>query len=222
MARRSTCMAARSGTARASPLKKHASIDVREMPAGSAPKADSWTTDTFLKAGRPATKAACRSARAWWTSDPSTPSARSSWPLAPKCDIKGNVVVKNDNVRAALEYYKNSWPSCDRAGMGRRFQQQMADSGGRTDRVRPARGRPPHATLISLRNAGPTASRRVRKAASHRTCLITGRCGISQEQGGGQSLITHMSQPAAMRNWWRRATVMTCRRREPHHPQDMG
>ena len=32
-------------------MKKHAGIDVQEMyPAGSAPKADNWTTDTFLKA----------------------------------------------------------------------------------------------------------------------------------------------------------------------------
>ncbi len=32
-------------------MKKHAGIDVQAMyPAGAAPKADNWTTDTFLKA----------------------------------------------------------------------------------------------------------------------------------------------------------------------------
>ena len=32
-------------------MKKHAGIDVQAMyPAGEAPKADSWTMDTFLKA----------------------------------------------------------------------------------------------------------------------------------------------------------------------------
>jgi hypothetical protein len=32
-------------------MKKHAGIDVQEMyPAGEPPKADNWTTDTFLKA----------------------------------------------------------------------------------------------------------------------------------------------------------------------------
>ena len=32
-------------------MKKYAGIDVQEMyPAGSPPKADNWTTDTFLKA----------------------------------------------------------------------------------------------------------------------------------------------------------------------------
>jgi len=32
-------------------MKKHANIDVQEMyPAGSPPKADNWTLDTFLKA----------------------------------------------------------------------------------------------------------------------------------------------------------------------------
>ena len=32
-------------------MKKHAGIDVQEMyPAGEPPKADGWTTDTFLKA----------------------------------------------------------------------------------------------------------------------------------------------------------------------------
>ena len=32
-------------------MKQHAGIDVQALyPAGSPPKADSWTTDTFLKA----------------------------------------------------------------------------------------------------------------------------------------------------------------------------
>ena len=39
-------------------LKKHAGIDIQAMyPAGSAPKADGWTTDTFLKAAEACHKA---------------------------------------------------------------------------------------------------------------------------------------------------------------------
>jgi len=44
-------------------LKKYAGIDIQEMyPAGSPPKADNWTTDTFLKAAEACKKAAIRSA----------------------------------------------------------------------------------------------------------------------------------------------------------------
>ena len=80
-------------------MKKYASIDVQEMyPAGGPPKADGWTTDTFLKAAE-----ACHKGGVPFgiglgeTSDSSIPPARSSWRSAPQLvDAKGNLTVKTD------------------------------------------------------------------------------------------------------------------------------
>ena len=66
-------------------LKQHAGIDIQAMyPAGVAPKADGWTTDTILKAAE-----ACHKAGVPFgiglgqTEDWSTPPAHSSSPSAP-------------------------------------------------------------------------------------------------------------------------------------------
>ena len=90
-------------------MKKHAGIDVQEMyPAGGPPKADNWTLDTFLKAAEACHKGGVPSASA--SARPpttSTPPARSSSPSAPQLvDAKGNITVKTDAVRQALEFYK--------------------------------------------------------------------------------------------------------------------
>ena len=88
-------------------MKKYANIDVQEMyPAGSPPRADNWTLDTFLKAAEACTKAASPSASV---------SARplTAW-IPPGAfffdsfgaelvDANGNLTVKTDAVRQALK-----------------------------------------------------------------------------------------------------------------------
>ncbi len=71
-------------------MKQHAGIDVQEMyPAGSAPKADNWTMDTFLKAAE-----ACHKAGVPFgiglarRPTPSTRRARSSSPSAPSSSTR--------------------------------------------------------------------------------------------------------------------------------------
>jgi len=77
-------------------------------PAGEAPKADAWTTDAFLKAAEACHKGGnpfgIGLVRPATTSIPRAPSSRLG---AEVVDAKGNVVVKNDNVRAVLEYYRS-------------------------------------------------------------------------------------------------------------------
>jgi ABC-type glycerol-3-phosphate transport system substrate-binding protein len=90
-------------------LKKHAGIDVQEMyPAGSAPKADNWTTDTFLKAAEACHKGGVPFGIGLGEPSDSVDTIGAIFLAfgAEVVDIKGNVVVKNDNVRQALEYYK--------------------------------------------------------------------------------------------------------------------
>ena len=91
-------------------MKQHAGIDVQAMyPAGGAPKADAWTLDAFLKAAEACHKAGIPFGIGLGDDrrTTSTPRARSSSRSAPQLvDAKGNITVKSDAVRQALEYYK--------------------------------------------------------------------------------------------------------------------
>src|SRR3977135_121930 len=90
-------------------MKKHAGIDVQAMyPAGEAPKADGWTTDTFLKAAEACHKGGVPFGIGLGETSDSVDTVGAFFLAfgAEVVDAKGNVVVKNDNVRQALEYYK--------------------------------------------------------------------------------------------------------------------
>ncbi|MFZ2160061.1 MAG: extracellular solute-binding protein [Bradyrhizobium sp.] len=90
-------------------MKKHANIDVQAMyPAGEAPKADAWTTDAFLKAAEACHKGGVPFGIGLGETSDSVDTVGAFFLAfgAEVVDAKGNVVVKNDNVRQALEYYK--------------------------------------------------------------------------------------------------------------------
>src|SRR3979409_1826271 len=90
-------------------MKKHANIDVQEMyPAGAAPKADSWTLDTFLKAAEPCHKGGVPFGIGLGVTSDSVDTAGAIFQSygAQLVDAKGNLTVKTDAVRQALEYYK--------------------------------------------------------------------------------------------------------------------
>jgi ABC-type glycerol-3-phosphate transport system substrate-binding protein len=90
-------------------MKKHAGIDVQAMyPAGSPPQADSWTTDTFLKAAEACHKAGAPFGIGLGETSDSVDTVGAFFLAfgAEVVDAKGDVVVKNDNVRQVLEYYK--------------------------------------------------------------------------------------------------------------------
>ena len=120
-------------------MKKYANIDVQEMyPVGAPPKADNWTTDTFLKAAEACHKGGLPFGIGLGQTSYFVDTVGAFFQAfgAEVVDAKGNVVVKNDNVRQVLEYLQKAdgIPTAGCAGVGRCLQQQMADLGqGRTN-----------------------------------------------------------------------------------------
>src|ERR1700719_408332 len=94
-------------------MKKFANIDVQEMyPAGSPPKADNWTTDTFLKAAEACHKGGFPFGIGLGETSDSVDTAGAFFQAfgAQLVDAKGNLTVKTDAVRQALEFYKKLIP----------------------------------------------------------------------------------------------------------------
>src|SRR6202051_1502844 len=90
-------------------MKKYANIDVQEMyPAGSPPKADNWTLDTFLKAAEACQKGGFPFGIGLGETTDSVDTCGAIFQSfgAQLVDEKGNLTVKTDAVRQALEYYK--------------------------------------------------------------------------------------------------------------------
>jgi ABC-type glycerol-3-phosphate transport system substrate-binding protein len=94
-------------------MKKFANIDVQAMyPAGSPPKADNWTLDTFLKAAEACHKGGNPFGIGLGMTSDSVDSAGAFFSAfgADLVNAKGDVTVKTDNVRQALEFYKKLIP----------------------------------------------------------------------------------------------------------------
>jgi ABC-type glycerol-3-phosphate transport system substrate-binding protein len=90
-------------------MKQHAGIDVQAMyPAGEAPKAENWTLDTFLKAAEACHKAGFPFGIGLGQTSDSVDTAGAIFHAygADLVDAKGNITVKTDAVRQALDYYK--------------------------------------------------------------------------------------------------------------------
>ena len=90
-------------------MKKHAGIDVQEMyPAGAPPKADNWTTDTFLKAAEACHKGGVPFGIGLGETTDNVDTAGAFFQSfgAQLVDANSNLTVKTDAVRQALEFYK--------------------------------------------------------------------------------------------------------------------
>jgi ABC-type glycerol-3-phosphate transport system substrate-binding protein len=90
-------------------MKKHANIDVQAMyPAGNPPKADNWTLDTFLKAAEACYKGGYPFGIGLGETSDSVDTAGAIFDSfgAELVDAKGNLTVKTDAVRQALDYYR--------------------------------------------------------------------------------------------------------------------
>jgi ABC-type glycerol-3-phosphate transport system substrate-binding protein len=90
-------------------LKQYAGIDIQAMyPVGAPPKADDWTLDTFLKAAEACHKGGHPFGIGLGTTTDSVDTIGAFFHAfgAVLVDAKGDIVVKNDQVRQALDYYK--------------------------------------------------------------------------------------------------------------------
>jgi ABC-type glycerol-3-phosphate transport system substrate-binding protein len=90
-------------------LKQHAGIDIQAMyPAGAPPKADNWTLDTFLKAAADCHKAGVPFGIGLGTTADSVDTCGAIFQSfgAELVNAKGDITVKSDNVKKALEYWK--------------------------------------------------------------------------------------------------------------------
>ena len=89
-------------------MKKFAGIDVQEMyPAGAPPKAENWTLDTFLKAAEACHKAGSPFGIGLGSTEDSVDTAGAIFQAfgASLVDAKGDITVKSEPVRQALDYY---------------------------------------------------------------------------------------------------------------------
>jgi ABC-type glycerol-3-phosphate transport system substrate-binding protein len=90
-------------------MKKYASIDVQDMyPAGAPPRADSWTSETFLKAAEACHEAGFPFGIGLGETVDSVAAAGAFFQSfgAQLVDANGNLTVKTDEVRQALEFYR--------------------------------------------------------------------------------------------------------------------
>jgi ABC-type glycerol-3-phosphate transport system substrate-binding protein len=90
-------------------MKKLANIDVQEMyPAGAQPKADNWTTDTFLKAAEACHKGGFPFGIGLGETSDNVDTAGAFFLAfgAQLVNAKGDLSVKTDEVRQVLEFYK--------------------------------------------------------------------------------------------------------------------
>lgn len=90
-------------------LKKHANIDIQAMyPAGAPPKADAWNMDTFLKAAEACHKGGVPFGIGFGSTSDSVDSSGAFFQAfgATLVDAKGNITVKSDATKQALDYLK--------------------------------------------------------------------------------------------------------------------
>jgi ABC-type glycerol-3-phosphate transport system substrate-binding protein len=90
-------------------LKKHAGIDIQAMyPAGAPPKADDWNLDNFLKAAEACHKGGNPFGIGLGTTSDNVDTIGAIFNSfgAVMVNEKGDIVLKNDQVRQALDYYK--------------------------------------------------------------------------------------------------------------------
>jgi ABC-type glycerol-3-phosphate transport system substrate-binding protein len=187
-------------------MKQHAGIDVQALyPAGSAPKADSWTVDAFLKAAEACHKAGFPFGIGLGQTSDSVDTAGAFFQSfgAELVNAKGDLTVKTDAVRQALDYctrvakfYPPDAPSWDDASNNKWLVS------GRGALIM----NPPSAWAVAKRDAPQVAEQcwthgfpagpkgRVAPFLPY----FWGIWNFGKNKSAAKSLLVHMSQPAAV------------------------
>ncbi|MDO8977451.1 ABC transporter substrate-binding protein [Reyranella sp.] len=186
-------------------LKKHAGIDIQAMyPAGQAPKADAWNLDNFVKAAEACQKGGNPFGIGLGQTSDSVDSAGALFHAfgAQLVNAKGDIVVKNDQVRQVLDYYKKLMqflppdvPSWDDAS-----NNKFLVSGQGTLIMNP-----PSAWAVAKRDAPQIAEQLwthgfpVGPKGRYAPFLpfFWGVWNFSKNQSAAKSLITHLSQASS-------------------------
>ena len=188
-------------------MKKYAGIDVQANVSGRQPaKADNWTLDTFLKAAEACHKGGFPFGIGLGETTDSVDTVGALFHSfgAELVDAKGNVTVKTDEVRQALEYLQEAdgIPAAGRVGLGRRLQQQVADfRQGRADHEPAERlgGRQARQSAGRRAMLDPWLPGRTEGPLRAVTCRISGRIWkFSKNKAAAKSLLVHLSQPASI------------------------
>jgi ABC-type glycerol-3-phosphate transport system substrate-binding protein len=187
-------------------LKQHAGIDVQAMyPAGAPPKAESWTFDTFLKAAEACHKAGVPFGIGVGTTSDSVDTIGAVFHGfgAMLVDAKGDITVKTDPVRQALDYYKKlmTFLPPDAAAWDDASNNKWLVSGKGALIMNP-----PSAWAVAKRDApkvaeqcwthGFAAGPKGRFAPF--VPFFWGTWNFSKNQSAAKSLIMHLSQPASV------------------------
>ena len=187
-------------------MKQFAGIDVQAMyPVGAPPKADAWTLDAFLKAAEACHKGGYPFGIGLGTTGDNVDTAGAIFHSfgAQLVNAKGDITIKTDNVRQALDYYKRLMaflpvdvPAWDDASNNKWL---VSGKGALIMN-------PPSAWAVAKRDApkiceqlwthGFAAGPKGRFAPF--VPYFWGVWNFSKNQSAAKSLITYLSQPAAI------------------------
>jgi ABC-type glycerol-3-phosphate transport system substrate-binding protein len=174
-------------------------------PLGAPPKADNWTLATFLKAAEACHKAGVPFGIGLGTTADSVDTCGAIFQSfgAELVDAKGNIAIKSDNVRQALDYWKqlaqflpSDAPSWDDASNNKMF------IAGKTALIM----NPPSAWAVARRDNPKVAEQTWHHgfaAGPHGrfgpfTTPFWGIWNFSKNQSAAKSLLSALGQPAAI------------------------
>lgn len=186
-------------------LKKHAGIDIQAMyPAGAPPKADDWTLDAFLKAAEACQKGGNPFGIGVGTTGDSVDTIGALFHAygAVLVDAKGEITVKSDPVRQALDYYKKlmSFLPADVAAWDDASNNKWLISGQGALIMNP-----PSAWAVAKRDAPQVAEQcwthgfpsGPKGRFAPFVPFFWGTWNFSKNQSAAKSLIMHLSQPSS-------------------------